>query len=69
VRSVEHYKKDKKRKEILSKTGKVIGTIAFSPFLLLGAIAKYSFAVSDAEKNKGVTIVNIVVNLKKIRVH
>lgn len=52
VRSVEHYKKDKKRKEILSKTGKVIGTIAFSPFLLLGAIAKYSFAESDAEKKQ-----------------
>ena len=54
VRSVEHYKKDKKRKEILSKTGKVIGTIAFSPFLLLGAIAKYSFALIDSRFSKGV---------------
>lgn len=52
IRSVERYKKVAKRKEILSKTGKVIGTIAFSPLLILAALAKYSFEESEAEKKQ-----------------
>lgn len=55
LRSIEQYKKTARRKEILSKTGKVIGTIAFSPLLILGAIAKASITESSSTSSANKT--------------